>query len=116
MCVTLPILQRRQLRLRESEGMFTRVSSGWGQSGEEAEIPSSARHPGWPTSANQMSSCPQRTRGNGNRRVKRKGRGRQSLLDADTQRRKASINQMETRAGGEQERAARDGQFPAALS
>lgn len=36
-----------------------------------------------------------------------------SLLDADTQRRKASINQMETRAGGEQERAARDGQFPA---
>lgn len=43
--MTLPILQRRQLRLRGSEGTFTPVSSGWGQSREEAEIPSSALHP-----------------------------------------------------------------------
>ena len=33
--------------------------------------------PGWLTSANQISSCPQRTGGNRNRRAKRKGCGRQ---------------------------------------
>lgn len=76
-CVTLPILQRRQLRLRESEGMFTRVSSGWGSQEKRLRYHPQPCTPGWPTSANQMSSCPQRTGGNRKRRVKRRGCGRQ---------------------------------------